>query len=65
MNETKFTSGKFPFPIFLQPTVIVIKKMFWPIVGIGCTFNILVALRMEIFCFCAGMSSFELPVSKI
>jgi hypothetical protein len=39
--------------------------MFWPIVGIGRTFNILVALPMEIFCFCEGMSSFELPVSKI
>jgi hypothetical protein len=32
---------------------------------IGCSFNILVALPMEIFCFCEGMSSFELPVIKI
>jgi hypothetical protein len=32
---------------------------------IGCSFNILVALPMEIFCFSEGMSSFELPVSKI
>jgi hypothetical protein len=29
---------------------------------IGCSFNILVALPMEIFCFCEGMSSFELPI---
>jgi hypothetical protein len=32
-------------------------------VSIGCSFNILVP--MEIFCFCEGMASFELPVSKI
>jgi hypothetical protein len=32
---------------------------------IGCSFNILVALPIEIFCFCEGMTSFELPVSKI
>jgi hypothetical protein len=32
---------------------------------IGCSFNTLVALPMEIFCFCEGMSSFEFPVSKI
>jgi hypothetical protein len=33
--------------------------------SIGCSFNILVALPMEIFYFCEGMSSFKLPVSKI
>jgi hypothetical protein len=33
--------------------------------NIGCSFNILATLPMEIFCFCLGMSSFELPVSKI
>jgi hypothetical protein len=32
---------------------------------IGCSFNILAASSMEIFCFCEGMSSFVLPVIKI
>jgi hypothetical protein len=34
-------------------------------ISIGSSFNILVALPMEIFCFCKGMSSFEFPVTKI
>jgi hypothetical protein len=35
------------------------------VISIGGSFNILVALPMEIFCFCKGMSSFEFPVTKI
>jgi hypothetical protein len=31
---------------------------------IGCSFNILAALSMEIFCFCEGMSSFVRLVDK-
>jgi hypothetical protein len=37
----------------------------YPAYYIGCSFNILVALPMKIFCFCEGMSRLNFPLVKL